>query len=796
MRPPIRRGVRSLLSCLSLVVAIAGCGGDDVGPADTGPADAGPSDTGPSDTGIPTTNEEHEAMLGGLGFSTDLGQRTSADGEDLPDSWHPLRTRYAAFDPKLEIYSAGMLVDGSREWLVDDGAADYGSLSVRSNPDPAWAEAAYKGGVAADVDGDGLDEIFVVYVTTSDALRYILIDPNDDAAPVMGELAASVDASSLHLYAQPSLAAGDLDGDGEDEIALGMGQLYLLDDVGGALSVRTKAYPDFNEVFVAIGDVDDDPRDELVVTHAESGTRLKGYYEIVDGTAIDAPTHEGELVVTDTGLLDHAFAETRVAIGDVDGDHLGEIIFHGRRNSDSRWMVFILDFDPSSPADPWSMRSMLHHVHTSGEVPWTLATVDYDGDAVDEIFAWNQIFALDTDGVPAIVAYLPTHPRAIAGDVDGDGREDLLLAQRGGVWVHGLDSLDRFVEKHAFLGSAPHHSLVVVPCNVDEDSAMVRYDGEHELLFTEPQLVTVMGSPPYHDGVGQDVSVTTATFGQTSGSTITREQSLGFSVGFSVGFSFEDPLFSSGFSAKTSFESAFDFHASQSSTVETYHSYTTAPGQDKVVFTATPFDVYYYTVVSSPDGDDIGRTVTVNLPRSPQMQGTSIEFFNAHNGGAQDVDEAILGHVLGDPWSYPTIEERDTILTEAERSTPGYARLWNGPIRVDESGSNSLGLSTSSGSARGASMDFSVTFEFETTTPGGATFGSSVGFHYGHSYEFSTEEGAFYEGTVGAIPGAAYAEHAYCYGLMVYPRSTAGQRFVVVDWWTQRECAVGSEGPE
>jgi hypothetical protein len=192
-------------------------------------------------------------------------------------------------------------------------------------------------------------------------------------------------------------------------------------------------------------------------------------------------------------------------------------------------------------------------------------------------------------------------------------------------------------------------------------------------------------------------------------------------------------------------------------------------------------------VVSSPKADDVGRVMTVNLPRSQQTLGASIDFYNDNNGGALDIDEKILPHTLGDTWSYPTVDERDLILGKAEAATPGYQRLWNGPLQVDESGSNSLGLSTSNGSARGSTMDFSVTVEAEAKA-GGVTVGSSVGFSYGYTSEFSTEEGAVYEGTVGAIPGANYAENSYCYGLMVYPQIEADQHFVVMNWWTQRQC--------
>jgi hypothetical protein len=277
-----------------------------------------------------------------------------------------------------------------------------------------------------------------------------------------------------------------------------------------------------------------------------------------------------------------------------------------------------------------------------------------------------------------------------------------------------------------------------------------------------------------------------STFGKTTGTTVEEETAIGFSTGFSVGYEANFGIFGSSEFTLT-VEQSLDFTSSHSTKIEKYNSYTSGPGEDKVVFTTVPFDVYYYTTVSSPASEDVGRTVSINIPREIQTLASSIGFFNEHNGHALDVDENVFPHSPGDVWSYPSADDKNRILREAESSEPGYRSLWNGPRPVSEgTGFDTIGISTTEGSARGASMDLSVKLEFSSTAPGGAKVGSSVGFHYGFSYKLTTEDTAFFEGSVGNIPAAQYIpNNRYQYGLMVYPQHFGDQNFVVMNYWVE-----------
>ncbi len=478
---------------------------------------------------------------------------------------------------------------------------------------------------------------------------------------------------------------------------------------------------------------------------------------------------------------------------------MGEIVYFGHTAPNTfYWVIFIMEWEEPDRLPLYQFRDIVYQPGwIEGEIPKPLLTLDTDGDKTDEIYANRTVIEVvknpEPEEDPFRVVYAFTgagnwRHRATAADMDGDGREDLIYewlpANR--VAVHGLNSLDVWADKMQWVGTAAARPpLVLATGNVDDDSAVVRYDGDYELLFTDPTIVAAMASPPYHDGTGQ-VDNSASTFGKVEGTTVETETAIGFSTGFSVGYEADFGIFG-GAEFSVTVEQSLDFTSTQSKTIEKYHSYTSGPAEDKVVFSSVPFDVYYYTIVSSPAPEDVGRTVTINIPREIQTVATSKQFYNFNNGLSPDIDEDVFDHVPGNVASYPTASDRDELFREAEAQQPGYQSLWNGPQPVSEgTGFDTIGISQTDGSGRGASMDLNVTTEFSTTSPGGAKVGGSVGFHYGHSYSITTEDSAFFEGTVGNIPAASYTpENIYKYGLMVYPKQHGGQSFIVMSYWVE-----------
>jgi hypothetical protein len=787
--------------------------GPDAAAPDSAPNAPDGGDAGSPDAdSVPATNAEHERMLGTLHFDTDLGPRTGPDAEPLPQGWHPLRTKYAAFNPKMEICLGGITVNGKSEMILDDAAAKYAAIAFQPYASSTWTGLQYKNGIAVDADGDGLDEFLAVYFvpgTTSDAgdLEYILVDPNSDIPAVHGSIDRAASAKDLDRWAQPSLAVGDIDGDGRAEVAIGFGKLYVVTDLpSGAPAVRSKAYKDQNEVNVAIGNIDRDPIDELVVTHTETTEgHVKGFYEIVERGTIDVPEETGRLFMTDASGNDHVFAEAKVAIGEVDRDGVGEIVLHAHTvepkvapmlgidfvTNEDRWYLLLMKNnrpEPGARLPRFGFTSFCHNTAAGiGATPYTLALLDIEDDGIDEIYGWGQIIAVENGEPKVAQGGVPGWPRAVGANVDALPGDELLIAKDGLLQIWGRDT-GTWKMKNQVQGTG-NDTPVVAPANVDRDSAVVRYDGQNELRFTDARIISVVSSPPYQDGIGQNVDATSATFGKVDSASTENGKTWGVSAGFSVGYEYESDLFQCGFSMKATFEASFDWYAKNSQTVETYSSYTTDPGQDMVIYSAIPFDVYHYTIVSSPDAQEVDRDVTINIPRAPQVRAASIDYYNANNGGALDVDQRILRHTLGSVWSYPTADDKERILNDAVAANKAtYTRLAAGPLQVPQTGTSMVGVARTNASTTGKDVGLSVSVEFEGKA-GGVTAGTSVGFEHSYSYEVTTEKGSFFEGTVGKIPSETYEANAYCYGLFVYPQALDGQSFLVMNWWTQRQCS-------
>ncbi len=164
---------------------------------------------------------------------------------------------------------------------------------------------------AGDVDGDGVDEI-IVSPDAGGGGEVRIFDMNGEQR----EFFRPFDATSKSLR----VAAGDVDGDGEDEIVVGLGaggrprvRVY---EASGAFIAEFDAYaPTYNKgIFVGTGDVDGDGVEEIV-----TGTDVGG------GPHVRVFNKRGN-VRASFFAYDEAFrGGVRIAVGDIDGNGTAEI---------------------------------------------------------------------------------------------------------------------------------------------------------------------------------------------------------------------------------------------------------------------------------------------------------------------------------------------------------------------------------------------------------------------------------------------------------------------------------------
>ena len=250
------------------------------------------------------------------------------------------------------------------------------------------------------------------------------------------------------------IATGDIDGDGKDEIVVGLGPVpgdpaipggwfELFDDDHTHLAwghVNWSIYNSSNgETWPACGDTDGDGKAEVLVALGNGGG---GWIETFDWAG-DALVHREWQRLYWKGY-NTVHGETRPACGDIDGDGKDEIIVGlgpvpGDSSLAAGWFEVI---DDDATHLTWGKIQWTDYNSTNGEA--RPACGDVDGDGKDEIIiglgrgggGWVEIFDYDSATVChkawtrlqwSLYNSTQGETRPTSADVDGDGRDEIIL---------------------------------------------------------------------------------------------------------------------------------------------------------------------------------------------------------------------------------------------------------------------------------------------------------------------------------------------------------------------------------
>ncbi|MDR0597866.1 MAG: VCBS repeat-containing protein [Treponema sp.] len=597
-------------------------------------------------------------------------------------------------------------------------------------------------------------------------------------------------AHSIEGRSLDSLIAADLNGDGKQECIFTLsrnsdGYVGILDNGTNIIrQIDIQPYASglpANSIWhpaVSAADYDQDGKDEICIIIGTDSASADARYVILD----DMDTG---FAVLHTGSVD-GFGGNVVS-ADFTGDGLPDTVFFVRITTHHGGLRLLRTAIDSSfnPVFEWEP-VVLSNLTTYLNVP-RLAVGDMDGNRKPDVCAGGSIYTfknsqfVQLDGTE--YGALSITADIVMGDVTGDRKDDVVSFSDTDISIYYYSNGSyRIFRKSTSTGTA----LISYPTgclpNVDDDSFILRDTGDREFLFTDPQVIAVLASPPYHDGINDNGAGGTS-FGYSTSSGSGSSNSASFSVGISVGFEFRAPFNI----ASAEFETSIKQNTSwtQSSSVELSESWgwSTPVAQDLVIFTAVPFDVYYYEVISSPPGEDAkpGDMLTVNVPRKPHQYHVPLPNYNA---GVPAQDRISLNHTLGAPWSYYTPSDRDQ-----QKSQAGSQGLFSTNTHMTAGmgqGNTVINIQTVSG--RESSFAFDMETEISAkATAGGVSVGASVGFGYGYESTSSVSAGTWIEGMVPAIPAESYDLNLdFDWGLMAYPRRDhPTQKFIFVTYWTK-----------
>lgn len=373
---------------------------------------------------------------------------------------------------------ADMDGDGKLEILYGDAQGGTTHAIDTQTKTEKWSIYCSDSGVSGialgDVDLDGTNEILWGAGGNSTGPDHLYIaNPTTKA----------IEWQSLHVDGPLSaVAVGDVDDDGEDEIVM----VSFESDSGYAEGVihifnaRTKVM-EYQEKLgimdwmgvrsVKIGDVDDDGKTEFVVT---TGNIYDGVIRVYDGAA-------HTLKQQSAGYNGNFFSA--LAIGDVDGDGKTEIVAGQGREHTGATGTCLVVFDGATLQEKW--RSV--DLGSSWGGVYDLELADLDGNGHQDIIASVPDISrlVVYDGVNHDLKQMIAHPaRAVAvTDMDGDGALELLAGRPDGK-IDVIAGATFIVKQTLFsFGKTPVDALRVV----DLDG-----DGAREWLLASGGILTAL----------------------------------------------------------------------------------------------------------------------------------------------------------------------------------------------------------------------------------------------------------------------------------------------------------------
>ncbi len=234
-------------------------------------------------------------------------------------------------DGKKEVGFGRMANENDRFWIKDDASAHFANLLTTGN---GWG-AEVTGVAFGDVDGDGRDEVGIARRTSeSDTIRIL-----DDSSSRFAPLFTLGQNWGEDRYAT-SIAFGDVDGDGRKEIGITRNagpnaRFYVLDDARNRFAQLHAGGGDWSEsasaTSIAFGDVDGDGKDEVGV-----GRKFDEHERF---RILDDATHNFAVLHTGGENWGGAAYTTCIAFGDVDGDGKKEVGIARKASGNARYYV-------------------------------------------------------------------------------------------------------------------------------------------------------------------------------------------------------------------------------------------------------------------------------------------------------------------------------------------------------------------------------------------------------------------------------------------------------------------------
>ena len=338
-----------------------------------------------SDSGTLTSNEEQDAQLEALGISSEQPERYSPSGEVVDKSASPFGVSSLTY---YSVRQLALSTTGSDKKLSLNTQPLTSTRKVNSSY--TWSSATYTAVTAADVDGNGTDEVITAAVvnTTLLSTSKSLCIRVSDYTKVAGKITNNVDTkeymivntldfgTTLDKTQNPlQIEAADLDKDGNDEIViLANRTLYICEASMSSASIVSSTKFDSSSsiakisdsavpaIEIASGDTNNDGFNELLVTTGAQGfaninQNLMPKLLIYDSADLSSPCAAVSLANNKGGPL---FTSVSVDVGDVFGEGENRIVLAGRVYPFSTFSLTTVCYDAATESYDTNLNNTMY----------------------------------------------------------------------------------------------------------------------------------------------------------------------------------------------------------------------------------------------------------------------------------------------------------------------------------------------------------------------------------------------------------------------------------------------------